>query len=98
MTEPIFDHDRLDVYRLSIEYVASSFAVAKELNGFHRHARDQWLRAAQSIPLNIAEGERETSKIEAVSSTSLVDRRWNALRSRTFLPRPMDSIVNVMSS
>ncbi len=23
MTEPIFDHDRLDVYRLSIEYVAS---------------------------------------------------------------------------
>ena len=28
MTEPIFDPDRLDVYRLSIEYVASSFAIA----------------------------------------------------------------------
>ena len=56
MTDPIFDHDRLDVYRLSIEYVASSFAVAKDLNGCHRHARDQWVRAAQSIPLNIAEG------------------------------------------
>ncbi|TWU43538.1 hypothetical protein Q31b_25790 [Novipirellula aureliae] len=40
MTEPIFDHDRLDVYRLSIEYVASSFTIAKDLNGFHRHARD----------------------------------------------------------
>ena len=61
MTEPIFDHDRLDVYRLSIEYVASSFAVAKELNGCHRHARDQWLRAAQSIPLNIAEGNGKRS-------------------------------------
>ena len=27
-----------------------------DLGGCHRHARDQWLRAAQSIPLNIAEG------------------------------------------
>ena len=61
MTEPIFDHDRLDVYRLSIEYVASSFAVAKDLNGCHRHARDQWFRAAQSIPLNIAEGNGKRS-------------------------------------
>ncbi|WP_146393048.1 four helix bundle protein, partial [Allorhodopirellula solitaria] len=61
MSEPIFDHDRLDVYRLSIEYVASSFAVAKDLNGCHRHARDQWLRSAQSIPLNIAEGNGNRS-------------------------------------
>ncbi len=61
MTEPIFDHDRLDVYRLSIEYVASSFAVVNDLNGCHRHARDQWLRAAQSIPLNIAEGNGKRS-------------------------------------
>ena len=61
MTEPIFDHDRLDVYRLSIEYVGSSFAIAKNLNGLHRHARDQWLRAAQSIPLNIAEGNGKRS-------------------------------------
>ncbi len=61
MTEPIFDHDRLDVYRLSIEYVASSFAIAKDLNGLHRHARDQWLRAAQSIPVNIAEGNGKRS-------------------------------------
>jgi len=61
MTEQIFDHDRLDVYRLSIEYVASSFTVAKDLLGPHRHARDQWLRAAQSIPLNIAEGNGKRS-------------------------------------
>ena len=47
MTEPIFDHDRLDVYRLSIEYVASSLAVAKDPNSCHRHARDQWLRDAE---------------------------------------------------
>ena len=29
--------------------------------GLHRHARDQWLRAAQSIPLNIAEGNGKRS-------------------------------------
>lgn len=61
MTGPIFDHDRLDVYRLSIEYVASSFGVARELNGLHRPARDQWLPTAQSIPLNIAEGNGKRS-------------------------------------
>jgi hypothetical protein len=50
MTEPFFDHERLDVYR-----------IAKSLNGAERHALDQWLRTAQSIPLNIAEGNGKQS-------------------------------------
>ena len=50
MTDPIFDHEKLDVYRLALEYVAESFEMAKRLSGLHRHARAQWLRAAQSIP------------------------------------------------
>ena len=61
MTEFVFDHDRLDVYCLSIEYVADSFRIAGDLSGLHRHARDQWLRAAQSIPQNIAEGNGKRS-------------------------------------
>ena len=61
MTDTIFDHDRLDVYRLAIDYTAQSFEVAKDLSGVHRHARDQWLRASQSIPLNIAEGNGKRS-------------------------------------
>ena len=61
MAELIFDHERLDVYRLAIEYVASSYRIARTLNGTERHARDQWLRAAQSIPLNIAEGNGKQS-------------------------------------
>ena len=61
MTEQFFDHERLDVYRLAIEYVASSYRISKSLNGAERHARDQWLRAAQSIPLNIAEGNGKQS-------------------------------------
>ncbi len=59
--EPTFDHERLDVYRLSIEYVAFSYRLAKGLAGIHRPARDQWLRAAQSIPLNIAVGNGKQS-------------------------------------
>ncbi len=61
MTEYLFDHDRLDVYRLSIEYVADAFGSSRSLEGLYRHARDQWLRAAQSIPLNIAEGNGKCS-------------------------------------
>ena len=61
MASQSFDHERLDVYRLSIDYVACSFEASQSLQGLHRHARDQWLRAAQSIPLNIAEGNGKRS-------------------------------------
>jgi four helix bundle protein len=61
MTAQSFDHERLDVYRLSIDYVARSFEASQLLEGLHRHARDQWLRAAQLIPLNIAEGNGKRS-------------------------------------
>ncbi len=61
MAEPTFDHERLDIYRLSIDYVAFSFPIARTLQGVNRQARDQWLRAAQSIPLNIAEGNGKQS-------------------------------------
>jgi len=51
-----FGHEKLDVYRLSLEYVTYVYKLAARLKGNHRHARDQILRASQSIPLNIAEG------------------------------------------
>jgi four helix bundle protein len=54
-------HEKLDVYRLSISYVAWVYEKAEVLNGVHRAARDQWLRASQSIPLNIAEGNGKTA-------------------------------------
>jgi len=42
-----FDHEK---------FVGWSYRLAKDLQGYDRHARDQLLRASQSIPLNIAEG------------------------------------------
>ena len=62
MTDIIFDHERFDVYRLAIDYVARSFEASQSLGSLHRHARDQWLRATQSITLNIAEGNGKRSR------------------------------------
>lgn len=57
-------HEKLDVYRLSIGYVARIYEEANSLGGVHRPARDQWLRASQSIPLNIAEGNGKTAEAD----------------------------------
>ncbi len=52
----MFDHERLDVYRVGLEFVAWAYGHCRSLEGPDRHARDQPLGASQSIPLNIAEG------------------------------------------
>lgn len=52
----MFDHEKLDVYRISIEFVAWVHRRTTDLVGGHRGIKDQILRASQSIPLNIAEG------------------------------------------
>ena len=50
-----FGHEQLDVYRAAIEYAGWAFRIGERLKG-HRTAKDQLLRASQSVPLNIAEG------------------------------------------
>ena len=50
------DHERLDVYQVSLDFAAWSYELAKSLKSLDRHLRDQLLRASQSIALNIAEG------------------------------------------
>ena len=52
----IFGHENLDVYRVSLDYTSWAYQISKCLHGSERHARDQLLRASQSIPQNIAEG------------------------------------------
>jgi four helix bundle protein len=59
-----FGHEKLDVYRLSVDYVAWVYEKAAALAGIHRSAREQWLRASQSIPLNIAEGNGKAAKAD----------------------------------
>lgn len=57
-----FDHEKLVVYQRSLEFVASSHRLMERLPNDSR-VRDQLERAADSIPLNIAEGNgRSTPK------------------------------------
>ncbi len=54
-------NEKLDVYRLSLRYVGWGFQRSTQLQGANRVSRDQWLRAGQSIPLNIAEEHGKSS-------------------------------------
>lgn len=50
------DHEKLDVYVVSLEFAAWAYNLCRNLKGVDRYARDQLLRASQSITLNTAEG------------------------------------------
>ena len=50
------DHEKLDVYRVALDFAAWAYAVCRGLKGSDRPTRDQLVRASRSIALNIAEG------------------------------------------
>jgi len=56
-----FGHEKLDVYRAAIDYVGWAHRLCSGLKGEQRSTKDQLLRASQSIPLNIAEGNGKAS-------------------------------------
>jgi len=59
-----FDHERLDVYRVSREFVSLADEIVEHLPRGRSYLADQFQRAATSIPLNIAEGAGEFSRRE----------------------------------
>jgi hypothetical protein len=82
-------HEKLDVYRLPIGYVAWVYEKAEALARVHRPARDQWLRASQSIPLNIAEGNgKALDTAESRSRTNELDRMSSKVLVFSFKFRP----------
>ena len=56
-----FDHEKLDVYKVAIEFVALADDIVESLPRGRGYLADQLHRAATSIPLNIAEGAGEYS-------------------------------------
>ena len=52
----MLDHEKLDVYNVSIEFMATAINIATEVPRGYSSLADQLKRAAWSIPLNIAEG------------------------------------------
>ena len=60
----VFDHEKLDVYQASLDFVKLTSTLLDNSNPSIRHIRDQLGRAALSIPLNIAEGNGKRSPRE----------------------------------
>ena len=51
-----FGHEKLDVYKLALDYTKWVYELTSDKDAMDRHLRDQLLRASYSIVLNIAEG------------------------------------------
>jgi four helix bundle protein len=57
----MFDHEKLDVYRVGLEFVQWVYDHCAGLSGIARFPRDQLFRSSQSIIQNIAEGNGKRS-------------------------------------
>ena len=56
-----FDHERLDVYRLALDFVVYADGLIRRLPRGRAHFADQLGRSALSVVLNIAEGAGKVS-------------------------------------
>src|SRR5689334_20295114 len=55
----VFDHEKLEVYRIAVEYADAADTIAGKLKRGNAHVRDQLRRASDSIVNNLAEGAGE---------------------------------------
>jgi four helix bundle protein len=60
----LFDHEKLDVYKLAIELVVLIDEIVEHLPRGRAYLVDQLQRAGTSVPFNIAEGAGEYSSNE----------------------------------
>ena len=83
-TAAMLSFQRLEVYQRSIEFVALAHEVLAELpSRGHAEIADQLRRAAQSQPLNIAEGAGRTSRLDV--STHYAIARGSAMECAAIL-------------
>lgn len=61
-----FDHEKLDVYQVALEFVALVDNIVEHLPIGKAYLADQLKRAGSSVPLNIAEGAGEYSGNEKI--------------------------------
>lgn len=59
-----FDHERLDVYQIALEFVALVGEVPERFPSGRHNLADRLSRASTSVVLNIAEGAGEFSRAE----------------------------------
>ncbi len=61
---PVFDFEKLDVFTVAVDMVDCVDAIAHALPSGRSYMRNQLRRAANSVPLNIAEGAGEFAPAE----------------------------------
>lgn len=61
----MLSYKKLDVYKISVEFLSLAFQILARLPKGNGKLADQFNRAAMSIPLNIAEGAGKVSPAEA---------------------------------
>jgi four helix bundle protein len=60
----VLDHERLDVYRVALDFLVFANGIIETLPRGRSHLVDQFTRASTSIVLNLAEGAGKLSKPE----------------------------------
>lgn len=60
----LLDHERLDVYRLALDFLVFAHQVIERLPRGRSHLCDQLTRASTSIVLNLAEGAGKHSRAD----------------------------------
>jgi len=60
----VLDHERLDVYQLSLDFLVFANDIVEALPRGRSHLADQLTRASTSIVLNLAEGAGKVSKAD----------------------------------
>ena len=60
----VLDHERLDVYRVALDFLVFANEVIERLPRGRGHLADQLTRASTSIVLNLAEGAGKLSKAD----------------------------------
>ncbi len=58
----LLDHERLDAYRVALDFLVFANGVIEALPRGRSHLADQFTRASTSILLNLAEGAGKVSK------------------------------------
>ena len=79
-------YEKLDVYQVSIQFVAAAVAISEQVPKGYAALADQLRRAAWSIPLNIAEGVGKPSapdqaRFHAIARGSAMTCRFAASKS-----------------
>jgi len=84
-----FEFEKLDVYQVSLDFVATADEIAEALPKGRAYLKDQLRRAANSIPSNLAEGVGEYAQSEKVRFYRMSRRSAVECASHLFVIRPL---------